>query len=99
MWGCKHGTFSSVVLSNITNAGKCDCSDLHPSISFGKEEHTKKTRQTEDKLGRNHTLKESGLFSSLSAAFLARPAKMWVMQDREVCATQWALLGAVPTQV
>lgn len=52
---CKHGTFSSVVLSNITNAGKCDCGDLHPSISFGKEEHTRRTRQMEDKLDHNHT--------------------------------------------
>lgn len=38
-------TFSSVVLSNIANAGKCDCSDLHPSISWERGALAKKTRQ------------------------------------------------------
>lgn len=82
---CKHGTFSSIVLSNITNAGKCDCGDLHPSISCGKEEHTRKTRQMEDKLDHNHTLKDSRLFSSSSAAFLAQPADVGDAGQGGVC--------------
>lgn len=33
--GCANTVPSQVVvLSNIANAGKCDCSDLHPSISW-----------------------------------------------------------------
>lgn len=44
VWVCKHGTFSSVDLSNIANAGKCDCSNLHPSTPFGKEEHRKENK-------------------------------------------------------
>lgn len=57
---------------------------ISPSL-FGKEEHTEKPRQTEDKLDHNHTLKESRL--------LGQPAKMWVVCSREVCATQLVLAG------
>lgn len=38
----KHGTFSSVVLSNTANAGKCGCSNFYPSVSLGKESAQRK---------------------------------------------------------
>lgn len=93
-WVCKHGTFSSVVLSNIANAGKCDCSDLHPSISWERGVQQRKQGR-QDKLDHNQTLKESRLFCLLSrsAVFLAQPSKIWVMCSRKACATQLILAG------
>lgn len=95
MWVCKHGTFSSVVLSNIANAGKCDCGDLHPSISFGKEERSK-DKADRIKLTTATVICERQIIFVLprrSAALLAHSSKMWVMCGREACATQLVLSG------
>lgn len=95
MWVCKHGTFSSVVLSNIANAGKCDCSDLHPSLHlFCERTAAQKTRQTVNlttiTLGK---IADYFFLLSRSAAFLAYSLKMWVLGGREACATQLVLSG------
>lgn len=72
---------------------------ISPSL-FGKEEHTEKPRQTEDKLDHNHTLKENRLFSFSLAGLL----HYWVSLQRcGWCAAgrcvprSWSLLGAVLT--
>lgn len=90
----KHGTFSSVVLSNTANAGKCDCSNFYPSISLGKDKCTKK-RQMEDDLDHNHTFKDSRLFVFSAGLLhcLLHPQKCGLMYSREVCATQLVLAG------
>ena len=90
----KHGTFSSVVLSNIANAGKCHRNDFHPSVSLGKDECTEKTRQMGDDLDHNHALKDSRLFLFSSAGLLhCQLQRCGLMYSRDVCATQLVLTG------
>lgn len=91
----KHGTFSSLVLSNTANAGKCDCSDFHPSVSLGKDGCTKKTGHVEDDLDHNHTLKDSRLFLTSAGLLHCRLhlQRCGLMYSREVCATQLVLAG------
>lgn len=89
VWMCRQGSFSSVALSNIANAGKQDCSGLYPSISNGKE-CIKENKTAGGQVWPQPQLQRKQIVL-LSRLLLAQHSKKWVMHSSEACAVQLAL--------
>lgn len=97
---CKHGTFSSVVLSNIASAGNVIAVMFVPPSLLGKKEHTKRKGRWRINLTTATLQKIVDCFHSQQACIpgLVHKRYGWCAAGRCVLLS-WSLLSAVLTQV